>query len=160
MNVSRRELTILFSTLAARELTAQTPALRSKTYAFGDLEVHTNGRNRSRPVLNGATHAGLPIELHMTELAPGEAPHPPHHHVHEEMVILLQGTLDVTIMGRSVKLEPGSVAYVASGEEHGWRNVGTTRRNIMSSRSAATTHSGHRPLPVSRCSAYLVELQA
>ena len=71
-------------------------------------------------------HAGLPIELHMTELAPGEAPHPPHHHVHEEMVILHQGTLEVTIMGHSVKLEPGSVAYVASGEEHGWRNVGTT----------------------------------
>lgn len=126
MNVSRRELTILFSALAARELAAQTPALRSKTYAFGDLEVHTNGRNRSRPVLNGATHAGLPIELHITELAPGEAPHPPHHHVHEEMVMLHQGTLEVTIMGRSVKLEPGSVAYVASGEEHGWRNVGAT----------------------------------
>ena len=43
------------------------------------------------------------------------------------MVILHQGTLEVTIMGRSVNLEPGSVAYVASGEEHGWRNVGTTQ---------------------------------
>jgi quercetin dioxygenase-like cupin family protein len=69
----------------------------------------------------------VPIELHITELAPGEAPHPPHHHVHEEMVILHQGTLEVTIMGRSVTLGPGSVTYVASGEEHGWRNVGTTQ---------------------------------
>ena len=127
MNVSRRELTILFSALATRELTAQTPALRSKTYAFGDLQVRTNGPNLSRAILNGATHTGFPIELHMTELAPGQAPHPPHHHVHEEMVILHQGTLEVTIMGHSVKLEPGSVAYVASGEEHGWRNVGTTQ---------------------------------
>ena len=38
-----------------------------------------------------------------------------------------EGTLEVTISGRSAKLGPGSVAYVASGEEHGWRNVGTTR---------------------------------
>lgn len=127
MTYSRRELTILFSVLATRKMPAQTSPLQSNTYAFGDLPVRNNGRNVLRPVLNGATHAGLPIELHMTELAPGEAPHPPHHHVHEEMVILHQGTLEVTITGRSVTLEPGSVAYVASGEEHGWRNVGTTR---------------------------------
>ena len=127
MKYSRRELTILFSAMAAREIAAQTAALRSKTYAFGDLEVHANGPNLSRPILKGDTHAGMPIELHMTELAPGQAPHPPHHHVHEEMVILHQGTLEVTIMGRIVKMGPGSVAYVASGEEHGWRNVGNTQ---------------------------------
>jgi mannose-6-phosphate isomerase-like protein (cupin superfamily) len=127
MKMSRRELAILFSSLAGRKLSAQSPALPSKTYAFADLAVHANGRNLSRPVLNGATHTGLPIELHMTELAPGEAPHPPHHHVHEEMVILHQGNLEVTIMGESVNLGPGSVAYVASGEQHGWRNVGTTQ---------------------------------
>ncbi len=63
----------------------------------------------------------------MTELAPGEAPHPPHHHVHEEMVLIQEGSLEVTITGRSAKLGPGSAAYVASNEEHGWRNVGTTR---------------------------------
>jgi quercetin dioxygenase-like cupin family protein len=127
MKYSRRELTILFSALATRELAAQNQALQSKTYAFGDLQVHTNGPNLSRPILNGDTHAGVPIELHMTELAPGQAPHPPHHHVHEEMVIIHQGTLEVTITGRIVNLGPGSVAYVASGEEHGWRNVGTTQ---------------------------------
>jgi len=127
MTCSRRELTILFSALAARTAAAQTKALRSKTYAFEELEVHTNGRNLSRPILKGDTHGGFPIEVHMTELAPGEAPHPPHHHVHEEMIIIHQGTLEVTITERTVKLGPGSVAYVASGEEHGWRNVATTQ---------------------------------
>ena len=34
----------------------------------------------------------------------------------------------VTIAGRSANLGPGSVAYVASNEEHGWRNVGTGLR--------------------------------
>ena len=126
MKMSRRELAILFSSLAGRKLSAQSPALPSKTYAFADLAVHANGRNLSRPVLNGATHTGLPIELHMTELAPGEAPHPPHHHVHEEMVMIKDGSLEVTISGKITKLGPGSTAYVASNEEHGWRNIGTT----------------------------------
>lgn len=35
--------------------------------------------------------------------------------------------MEVTIAGRTVKLDPGSVAYVASNEEHGWRNVGASR---------------------------------
>src|SRR5437868_5445105 len=126
MTYSRRELTILFSALATRELAAQTPPLRSNTYAFGDLQVRTNGPNLSRPVLDGATHAGIPIELHMTELAPGQAPHPPHHHVHEEMVILREGTMEVTISGKVSTIGPGGAAFVASGEEHGWKNVGTT----------------------------------
>jgi quercetin dioxygenase-like cupin family protein len=33
----------------------------------------------------------------------------------------------VTIAGRSATLGPGSVAFVASNEQHGWHNVGTTR---------------------------------
>jgi quercetin dioxygenase-like cupin family protein len=77
-----------------------------------------------RAVLEGATHAGVPIELHITELAPGEAPHPPHHHVHEEMILILEGTVEVAILDRHATLGPGSSAFVASNEQHGWRNVG------------------------------------
>jgi quercetin dioxygenase-like cupin family protein len=43
------------------------------------------------------------------------------------MVIVRDGTIEVTIAGRSANLGPGSAAFVASNEEHGWRNVGTTR---------------------------------
>ena len=38
-----------------------------------------------------------------------------------------EGTLEVTISGRSVKAGPGSAVFVASNEEHGWRNVGEGR---------------------------------
>ena len=78
-------------------------------------------------MLDGKTHTGYRIEIHQTELAPGLAPHPPHHHVHEELILVWQGTMEVTISGKTSKLGPGSAAYVASGEEHGWRNVGTTQ---------------------------------
>jgi len=128
MNYSRRDFGILLPALAVASVaTAQTPALPSKTYAFDDLPIRTNGLNKTRAVLDGTTHGGYPVEMHITELAPGLAPHPPHHHAHEEMIMIREGTLEVTISGTSKKLGPGSVAYVASNEEHGWRNVGTTR---------------------------------
>ena|SRR2546426_246903 len=133
MNYTRRDLSFVLSaaTAALRDAAALNTALASKTYRFDDLPVHASGANRSRPVLNGETHTGFPIELHETELAPGGVPHPPHHHVHEELLIVREGTLEVTITGRSANLGPGSVAYVASNEEHGWRNVGSARAHYF-----------------------------
>ncbi len=94
---------------------------------YEDLPVKTNGANFSRAILQGATHSGFPIEMHETDLPAGGAPHPPHRHEHEEMMMLREGTMEITIAGRKSTLGPGSVVYVASNEEHGWRNVGTTR---------------------------------
>ncbi|MGH7125120.1 MAG: cupin domain-containing protein [Stellaceae bacterium] len=112
----------MFTALAAGA-PAKNASLPSKVYKFEDLPV----RGKSRPVLRGETHAGVPIELHITELGPGERPHPPHHHVHEEMVMVKEGTLEVTISGKVTRIGPGGVAYVASNEEHGWSNAGGSR---------------------------------
>lgn len=122
MKYSRRDLGLLLTALAA-DAPAQTASLPSKVYKFEDLPLH----GKSRPVLRGETHAGVPIELHITELGPGERPHPPHHHVHEEMIMINEGTLEVTISGKATRIGPGGVAYVASNEEHGWRNAGAGR---------------------------------
>ena len=116
---------MLLPLLAAADASAQKPPLGSKTYAFDELPVKKNGANSSRAVLNGAIHDGCPLEMHITELGPGLAPHPPHHHGHDEMIIIRQGTLAVMINGKTTNLGPGSVAFAASGEEHGWKNVGT-----------------------------------
>jgi quercetin dioxygenase-like cupin family protein len=128
MDCSRRELGLLPLLAAGFAGSAKAAtALPSKTYSFESLPVKVNGPNRARAVFDGETHSGFPVEFHMTELAPGQAPHPPHHHVHEEMIMIHEGTLEVTISGHSTRVGPGSSAYVASNEEHGWRNVGETR---------------------------------
>jgi quercetin dioxygenase-like cupin family protein len=77
--------------------------------------------------MNGDTHSSFPVEVHLTELGEGQMPHPPHKHVHEEMLLLQSGTVDVTINGQTTRLTPGSVAYVASNDQHGWRNPGPGR---------------------------------
>jgi mannose-6-phosphate isomerase-like protein (cupin superfamily) len=123
MNCSRRDLALLIPALAAAQ---QSPkGLPSCVFKYDDLPVRVNGENKSRAVMKGETHSGFPIELHMTELGPGQAPHGPHKHVHEELLMLKDGSLDVTISGQTTHVGAGSIVYVASNEMHGWRNPGT-----------------------------------
>ncbi|MFN7994348.1 MAG: cupin domain-containing protein [Bryobacteraceae bacterium] len=125
MSYSRRELGILPFLAAAAAKASET--LPSQAHPFDSLPVQASGENRMRQVFNGETHTGMQLEMHMTELPPGGAPHPPHRHAHEEMILVHQGTMEVTISGKSTRLGPGSSAYVASNEMHGWHNVGTGR---------------------------------
>jgi len=127
MACTRRDLLWLLPALAGSAgFGEEKRALASKVYPFEDLRANATGQNRFRPVLEGRMHAGCALEVHETDLAPGEMPHPAHHHVHEEMFLVREGTLEVTISGRSQKLGPGGVAFIASGDEHGIRNAGDT----------------------------------
>ena len=127
MNHTRRELAGLLPFVLAATAKAEGDTLPSKAYPFDQLAVKTKAENQTRSVLNGMTHAGCPLEVHLTSLPPGGMPHPPHHHVHEEMLLVQEGTMEVTILGKKTRLGPGSVAFVHSNEEHGWQNVGNTR---------------------------------
>ena len=124
MKYSRRDLGVLLPALAAASGRAQQKALPSKAYKYEDLPVKVNGQNKSRAVFTGTTHTGFPIDLHMTELGAGQAPHEPHKHVHEELLMLQSGVLDATITGQTTRVTAGSVVYLASNDLHGWRNPG------------------------------------
>ncbi len=130
MTVSRRSLAMLLPALAGQAQTPKTSS-PSQTFPFSELPVKASGENKGRAVMDGHTHTGYHFDIHETELGIGMAPHPPHHHEHEEMVMVHEGTIEVTIMGKSTRLGPGSVAYVASNEEHGWKNVGTTHASYF-----------------------------
>ena len=123
MRIPRRNLALLLPALAA----AQKSPMPSRCFRHDELPVKANGDNRSRDVFNGATHSGFAIDMHETELAAGAMPHPSHHHPHEELMVLREGTLEVTIAGKTTRVKGGDVVYVASNEEHGWKNVGATR---------------------------------
>jgi quercetin dioxygenase-like cupin family protein len=129
MRLTRRELGWVLPALAAGTARAQeaNKVLPSKAWKYEDLPVRANGENRSRDVFKGQTHTGFPVDLHLTELAPGLAPHAPHKHLHEEILMLQTGTLEVTIEGTTTRVGPGSVVYVHSNEMHGWKNAGTDR---------------------------------
>ena len=129
MKPSRRIFASLLPAMAAARLPAQESSKRlaSKAYPFETLPVKVNATNKSHPVLDGETHSGFPIEVHVTELPAGQSPHPPHRHVHEEMFLIQTGILDATVNGKKTRLTPGSVCYVASNDEHGVYNPGPER---------------------------------
>ncbi len=127
MTYSRRELCLLVAALAAPSgVAAQKTALPSKVFPYENMPVRNNGANEMRPVLSGELHDGCYLEVHQTRLAPGAMPHPPHHHLHEEMFLIREGTIEVTISGQTTRLGPSSVGFVGSNDEHGVRNIGTT----------------------------------
>lgn len=127
MNLSRRDLSFLMPLLAMNASAADSKSiLPSNCYPFDALPVHTDPSSHAefRQVLHGTTHDGFPIDLHVTTMPPGQMPHPPHHHEDEEMMLVQRGSLEVTISGKTCVVGPGSVIFIRSNEEHGFKCAG------------------------------------
>ena len=132
MSMTRRDLclmlpaTLLPAALHPASMAAQESALPSAMYPFEKLAIRTPNNAEIRDVLKGKLATSESLEVHETTLQPGGAPHPPHHHVHSEMWLIREGTVEITVDGTSYRLGPGSVGFVHSNDEHGIKNVGTT----------------------------------
>ena len=132
MPLNRREVCSLlpFAVMAgsfastASASTADAP-LASSFFPFESLAVKQGKGVQTRSILKGALATGESVELHETVLEPGATPHAPHHHKHSEMWLIREGTVEITINGKTSQIGPGSAAFVASNEEHGIRNPGT-----------------------------------
>ena len=106
--------------------------LHSGVFEYDKLPLrYSSGGAATRPVLRGRLPTGEVIELHETTLLPGQMPHPAHRHVHTELMLVREGTLEFILEGKSEHFGPGGVAYAASGEFHGLRNAGTTPANYF-----------------------------
>ena len=130
MNPTRRSLALLLPALAAAQERSQPAAaeksvLPSGAYPFERLAGRQSATIKAYQILTGDTHSGYRLDLHESELPGGMAPHPPHRHVHEELLFVREGEMEVTINGRTARLGPGSCAYLASNDLHGYRNPGT-----------------------------------
>ena len=125
MSISRRELAAIAAALVPAR--GQASALATKAYIWEQLPVKENKQNRQRAIFDGRTATSFPIEMHETELEPGFAPHGSHKHTNDEIFIVREGTIEADINGQKTTLTPGSVVWINGGEEHGFRNSGSTR---------------------------------
>lgn len=141
MKVSRRDLGALVPVLAAvaafRPAHAQTtpvgqataprpvqPTLGSKNYHHSQLPYNGNDTRKSRRFFMGATHGGFGLEAHETILGPGVQTHAPHRHLHEEILIVVEGTVEVYREGTTERVDAGSLIFHGSNQLHTLRNVG------------------------------------
>jgi quercetin dioxygenase-like cupin family protein len=138
MKYSRRELGFLLPALAASASAQNTgkqnapasgveqlPVMKTQAFLYKDLPVTTNGQNKNRPLFTAKTHTGFKMESHMSDIAPGEVNHPPHQHLREEMMLVREGVMELTISGKPYRLGPGDVGVIGSNEIHNAKNVGT-----------------------------------
>jgi len=128
MPINRREICSLlpFVMLAGPLASADDSTLSSGVFPFQDLPVKQGKGVQTRNIMKGTLATGEQVEVHETVLEPGAGPHPPHQHKHSEMWLIREGTVEITINGKSRQIGPGAAAFVASNEEHGIRNPGTT----------------------------------
>jgi len=83
---------------------------------FGDVSVYFDGPTDQ---LQSLTAGSL-------RLKPGMAPHPPHEHPEEEIMVVTEGTGEISVQGKVTKVGPGATMYCAANKLHGIVNTGKT----------------------------------
>ena len=148
MTLTRRAATaalaagLLPLTLVATASRAEAPAavMHSGVFTWESLAPQPTKVGAVRRVFDTPTPTLNQLEMHITTLKPGEAPHGPHRHPDEELIIIKEGTVESNLDGVLRRLGPGSVIFHASNELHTVKNVGDTEAtyHVIKWRSSAT----------------------
>ena len=80
---------------------------------FGDLRIYFDGSTGQLKVLTAGS----------LELKPGMSPHPPHQHAEEEIMLITEGSGEIFLDGKTVRVGPGEMMYCAAGRMHGVTNT-------------------------------------
>ncbi len=148
MTLTRRAATaalaagLLPLALVATASRAEAPAavMHSGVFTWESLAPQPTKVGAVRRVFDTPTPTLNQLEMHITTLKPGEAPHGPHRHPDEELIIIKEGTVESNLDGVLRRLGPGSVIFHASNELHTVKNVGDTEAtyHVIKWRSSAT----------------------
>jgi len=129
--ISRRDLitatVAVCLTLGAVAL-AQTrkSIMQSSVFDWSSVEAKPTKTGARRDFFDTPTATLDQLECHVTTINPGEAPHAPHQHPDEELIIVKEGTIEAMQNGTTKIASAGSIIFEASGQLHGLRNVGKT----------------------------------
>jgi quercetin dioxygenase-like cupin family protein len=104
-----------------------TELLPSTIYDFTKLPPIPTPPGERRIYFHAPTATLDEFVVHMSILNPGQTPHPPHQHPDEEMIMIKEGTMEITINDKTQRVGAGSVVFVAPNDMHGWVNVGEGR---------------------------------
>ncbi len=89
------------------------------------LQERTTPNGIFRPVFDAPTPTMERFEMHVTTLKPGANPHAPHYHPWEELLILKEGSLRVSINGKTQPASAGAMIFFASNDAHTvWNDSG------------------------------------
>ena len=98
----------------------------SSVFDWNAIEAKPTKTGARREFFDAPTATLDRFECHVTTINPGEAPHDPHRHPEEELIIVKEGTIEAMQNGVIKRAGPGSMIFEASNDFHGLRNVGQT----------------------------------
>ena len=108
---------------------AQSAVLGSTVVDWGSLTARTTSAGQARAVFDNPTPTLEKFEVHVTTLLPGMISHPPHHHPWEEMILIKEGDVEVSINGQTHRAGPGYLIFFASNDPHNLKNAGDKPTN-------------------------------
>jgi XRE family transcriptional regulator, regulator of sulfur utilization len=102
------------------------PPLKSRVFDWASLTAAPIPNGERRAVLDGPTETVDLLHVHVTTLAPGAISGQPVRHLQEEVLIVKEGEVEVSLDGTTQKAGPGAILFFAAGAVTGLRNTGTT----------------------------------
>ncbi len=130
---------LLAATVAMAAIAQETSAV----FDWTKLAVKKTANGERRDIVNRPTATMKNFESHVTTLEAGMVAHAPHKHIDEEIIIVKEGTIEITIEGKSQRVGPGSMFLIASNEMHGSKNVGEGRATYFVIRIVTEASSKH-----------------
>lgn len=93
----------------------QADAAEKLEFPFGVQHIHFRGPTDMLSNFEGGSLA----------LRPGMEPHPPHQHPDEEILLVCEGTGEISVEDEVTQVGPGSMMYTAANKLHGIKNTGS-----------------------------------
>lgn len=117
---------LLFVVCCTMNISAQNQPLPSHAYDWKTISVENVATGEQRQFLDGPTKTLEHFEIYVTSLAPGKTSHKGRVYAdREELILVKEGKVGITINNQEKVLGPGSIALVATGDEHSMYNAGT-----------------------------------
>lgn len=115
---------IFFFVCSVLTVTAQTDSLLSGVYHWNKYPAKESDGRESRPLLQGRTTDLAKLNIHTSSLGAGQTNHPLQaYNDREEIIIIKEGTLKITINDSSKIIGPGSIVLIEAGDKQQFQNT-------------------------------------
>jgi (S)-ureidoglycine aminohydrolase len=100
---------------------------RSFVRDWSEFQTLKTAKGESRPISNEQTSLFAKFEIHATSLDPGFASHDPHTHRAEEIILLMEGDVQMQIGQTDYPATAGDVIFLEANVLHALKNTGHVR---------------------------------
>ena len=124
MMVKKPTILLAFLFLSASFLKAQPGELKSGVYHLDSMEIQNGISKKTKLKVQGSTTDLAMLSIHSSTLEPGKTNHPPRALMdREELIIVKEGPLTITINDSAKVLSTGSIVLIEAGDTQSFSNA-------------------------------------